>query len=79
MGIPFLILINIVLILVGLFMEGGAAIIILSLTLLAAAQAVEIHRLHRSAGGGSAVRCLGDHGVSLLAGDENRPSRLIFT
>jgi C4-dicarboxylate transporter DctM subunit len=45
---PYLILllINIVLIIVGMFMEGGAAIIILSPTLLAVAQAVGIHPLH---------------------------------
>ncbi|RPJ75772.1 MAG: TRAP transporter large permease, partial [Desulfobacteraceae bacterium] len=45
---PYLILllINVVLIMVGMFMEGGAAIIILSPTLLAVAQAVGIHPLH---------------------------------
>ena len=45
---PYLILllINVVLIIVGMFMEGGAAIIILSPTLLAVAQAVGIHPLH---------------------------------
>lgn len=41
-----LLLINVVLIIVGMFMEGGAAIIILSLTLLAVAQAAGIHSLH---------------------------------
>jgi C4-dicarboxylate transporter DctM subunit len=41
-----LLLINVVLIMVGMFMEGGAAIIILSPTLLAVAQAVGIHPLH---------------------------------
>jgi tripartite ATP-independent transporter DctM subunit len=45
---PYMILflINVVLIIVGMFMEGGAAIIILSPTLLAVAQAVGIHPLH---------------------------------
>ncbi len=45
---PYLILllINVVLLLVGMFMEAGAAIVILSPTLLAVAQAVGIHPLH---------------------------------
>jgi C4-dicarboxylate transporter DctM subunit len=41
-----LLLINIVLLVVGMFMEGGAAIIILAPTLLEVAKAVGIHPLH---------------------------------
>ncbi len=41
-----LLMINLVLLLVGMFMEAGAAIVILSPTLLAVAQAVGIHPLH---------------------------------
>jgi tripartite ATP-independent transporter DctM subunit len=41
-----LLMINLVLLIVGMFMEAGAAIVILSPTLLAVAQAVGIHPLH---------------------------------
>lgn len=41
-----LFMINVVLLIVGMFMEAGAAIVILSPTLLAVAQAVGIHPLH---------------------------------
>jgi C4-dicarboxylate transporter DctM subunit len=41
-----LLLINVVLLVVGMFMEGGAAIIILAPTLLEVAKAVGIHPLH---------------------------------